>query len=214
MKNIKSLMVLAALAFTTSAIAQLNQTQTTSTTASPLVIAPKTTSAPEEAPLAQVPAPVSLPPLPRVSGTEELDRLREKNAILTEQVKNFELMNKMGMVPSIEGLSASPIALSRPSAGGMTSAGSSRSTSNYGTQVKMVAGQKGNLTATVQTADGGAMRVRTGDTIPGVGKVKSIDANQVLVENKKSVVALPFAAEFSAPDPSGMGMPGIPGMGR
>ena len=133
----------------------------------------------------------------RISGTEELDQLRAENALLQERVKNFELSNKMNIVPSINGasnpLDSSPIPLSRNVGTGSARTGSG----GHGTQVLMVSGQKDRPSATLQTAEGATLVVRTGDTIPGLGRVKSIEANQVLVESsssKKTVIALSFAA--------------------
>ncbi len=131
-----------------------------------------------------------VPALMRVSGTEELDALRAQNAILAEQVKNYELKTKMGLtVPAID--QNSPIPLARGGVG----MGAAR-TNNHGAIVTMVAGQKDRLVATIQTADGGMVAVRVGDTVPNFGKVKTISVNQVLVETgKKSAVSIPFAQE-------------------
>lgn len=167
---------------------------------------------------AEPPKPASTAPAPRVSGTEELDQLRTQNALLAEQVKAWEMKNKMGLiVPGID--QAAPI----PLAGG-GAAPAARPAGARGTVVTMVAGQKERgLVATLQTADGGTVAVRVGDSVPGLGKVKSIETNRVVVESGKSAISVPFAAEptsaaiqgaQSARAPMAMPMLPLPGTTR
>jgi type IV pilus biogenesis protein PilP len=128
---------------------------------------------------------------------DELSVLRGENAILAERLKNVELRNKIeaakGTPPASTG-PATPVARSRTS--GYV---------DHGARVQMVSGVAGNLSATVQLSDGGNTIARVGSRIPNVGRVKSIKTDEVLVENGKEMVSIPFAvepvsnAQYSAP---------------
>lgn len=139
----------------------------------------------------EMPKPANAAPAPRILGTEELDALRTQNALLAEQVKAYEMKNKMGLiVPDID--RAGPIPLSAS----QSAPGTARSGTGRGAFVTMVAGQKDRgLVATIQTQDGGIIAVRTGDNLPGLGRIKSIETNRVIVESGKSGISIPFAAE-------------------
>lgn len=141
--------------------------------------------------LAQTPAANAKPA--KVSGTEELDSLRARNAILAEQVKAYEMTNKMAggtPVPAMD--RSAPIAVI-PGSG--TGNGTRSGAGIGGARVTMVAGQKDHgLVATIHS-DSGTVAVRVGDTVPGLGEVKSIESNRVLVKSGKSLTSLPFASE-------------------
>lgn len=153
-------------------------------------------------------APVEPPPLPASakSATKlELDAIRTQNALAAERAKGLTAANGVGTGPAVPGIDARPIAVERsPGRGGSGASGSAR--------VTMVAGPKGQLAATIMTGRG-LVVARTGDRIPDLGTIRSISVNQVLVEDGKRTVSIPFAAEPASSLIQGGGvMPGNTGM--
>lgn len=127
---------------------------------------------------------------PRVPGGtyyEQLDQLRSQNAILKARLDNAELANKINNAGATAAMppSAAPQA-TLPINGG------------YGTstaQVLMVSGSDNVLTATIGLPTGGTIPARVGTNILGIGKVRSININEVVVEYKGQIYSLPFATE-------------------
>ncbi|CAN7779830.1 type IV pilus biogenesis protein PilP [Cupriavidus necator] len=105
----------------------------------------------------------------------DLDKWRTQNALLAEMVKAAEMSAK----------------LSNPG----TSAGPSGTTpsSSLAFQVLSVDGVDDKLTAVVTLTNGTTFKAREGLTIPGLGKVKSISRDEVLVTTKAGPRLLDFA---------------------
>lgn len=131
-----------------------------------------------------------------VSVFQQLDELRSKNAILTEELKNAELVNKLNAsssggfaVPSMTaGMSNAPYAGGR---------GREGSYEPSGYLVKLVSGQKDSLRAVIIAPNGGRLTVRVGSKIDGLGIIKSISINEVVAVSGKSDTMIPFAGETS-----------------
>lgn len=105
----------------------------------------------------------------------DLDKWRTQNALLAEMVKAAEMSAK----------------LSNPG----TSAGPSGTTpsSSLAFQVLSVDGVDDKLTAVVTLTNGTTFKAREGLTIPGLGKVKSISRDEVIVTTKGGPRLLDFA---------------------
>lgn len=117
----------------------------------------------------------------------ELDTLRSRNALLTEQLKSVELQGKIdaarGGAPSGGGYSVSPRSQS-------SSAGIDR-----GARVRLVAGIEDAMIATIQLSDGGTIPARVGARVPGIGVITSIKTDEVLARRGKEIITIPFANE-------------------
>jgi type IV pilus biogenesis protein PilP len=112
----------------------------------------------------------------------QLDELRSQNAILVEALKNKELQGK------IDDLNAQGVG---PSKGVEL-----KSTGEQGLpQVQMVSGSAGRLTALISLPDGGRVTARVGARVPHVGVVRSISANEVIVDGQNGTIVLPFAGD-------------------
>ncbi len=165
------------------------------------VTAPQTTSQ----------APVAIPTGAKSATKAELDAIRTQNALEAERMKGLKGSGSiMSGGPGVPALDARSIAITANNArAGNHNAGVAR--------VTMVAGPQGQLAATIQTAEG-LIVARSGDRIPGVGVIRSVTVNQVLVQDGKRLSSLPFAPEpassviqGSSPLPGAVGMP-ISGM--
>lgn len=116
----------------------------------------------------------------------ELVALRSQNALLTEQLKNAKLKNELDAARGIS------------SSGSGVASKTKQSASTYfdrGARVQLVAGVGGKMTATIQFPDGGNTVARVGMRVPGLGVVKSIKTDEVIVENGKETISVPFASE-------------------
>lgn len=144
-------------------------------------------------------------------GTQaQLDALTAQNALLTLQLKNMELQNK------INGGSAAPapkISLSHDDKF------SGSESSGPDAKVVLVSGEQGHAVATI-LLDGAQIKVREGMTVSGLGTVVAITLDEVVVKRGKRAFALPFVADMtSAPVGAGMnggmmgGMPPMPSGG-
>lgn len=122
-----------------------------------------------------------------VSTYSELDSLRSKNAILTEQLKIAELLNKIN---TAKGVQSTPVSLGFPSKAKQSSTYIDR-----GARVELVAGVGDKLAATIQLSDGGNAIARVGMRIPNLGIVKAIKTDEVIVQNGKETFSVPFASE-------------------
>ncbi|MFT3960949.1 hypothetical protein [Propionivibrio sp.] len=172
------------------------------------------TAPPDAAPAAAESAakpPPSREPSPLPAGAKsatklELDALRTQNALAAERAKALGAANGISAGPTVPAADARPIDVEATPGRGGAAANSAR--------VTMVAGPVGQLAATIMTARG-LVVARAGDRVPGLGTIRAIAVNQVLVEDGKQTVSLPFAAEPAgsliqggAPMPGGGGMPG------
>jgi type IV pilus biogenesis protein PilP len=142
----------------------------------PAAPAPAVTTPPSAAPV----VPYSTRTVNSSATYRQLDELRTQNAILQEQVKSYELRNKIngtagGAAPSASNMHAT--ASVAPSVA----------------TVQLVDGIDGMLTATVLLPTGGTVNVRVGSSIPGAGVVKTITLNEVCVSGKGESQCLPFA---------------------
>lgn len=134
-----------------------------------------------------------------VSLYRQLDELRSQNAILTESLKNAELknnLNKVGntqtMVPSLS--AGGPAGMPNNFSGTSTTMASAQAQT---ASVQMVSGSGSKLIAVLSLPDGGHVTVRVGSNIAGLGVVKSISRNEVVVANKKDTITLSFADSSS-----------------
>lgn len=127
------------------------------------------------------------PPVQQSGGVAygELDMLRSQNAILEAQLKNAELKNKLDTARGVSPSSGAP-SKSRQSIAAYI---------DRSARVQLVAGIAGRLTATIQLSDGGNTVARVGTRIPNLGVVKSIKTDEVIVENGREVISIPFASE-------------------
>lgn len=125
---------------------------------------------------------------PNGSFYRQLDELRSQNAILTEALKNADLKNK------ISNAASNPSG--QPGQAGTAGGGSA----GLPTQVLMVSSGVGTqLVAEISLSGGGRVNVRVGDTVVGLGVVKSIARDKVVVGNKAETISLPFAGDVSYP---------------
>lgn len=111
----------------------------------------------------------------------QLDAVRSKNALLSELVKAAEFKAKL----SGQGSTASQANGSAPN--------------STGPQVVSVIGTDDKLTAVINLGDGSTVKVRDGAPVPGVGKVKSISLEEVMVTTKSGPVSLPFTPRNNFP---------------
>jgi hypothetical protein len=103
----------------------------------------------------------------------QLAALRAENVLLTEKLKNTELKSQ---IESREGKSFAAVTATNAA-------------------VQMVSGSAGNLTALIALPNNSHVLARVGTQIQGVGVVKSISANEVVVSGKAGPISLPFASE-------------------
>lgn len=130
----------------------------------------------------------------------QLDELRSQNALLTETLKNAELKNKITNVNKTPSGQLSPSSVIAPTSPINAYAGSAVPLS---AQVQMVSGSENNLTAVISLSTGGRVTARVGSNITGLGVVKSISLNEVVVASKAETIVLPFASDSSAPNAAG-----------
>lgn len=149
---------------------------------------------------------VSVTPVnPNAGLYRQLDELRSQNAILTETLKNAKLKN------DINSVGTNPIGQPGLALGGPSSyQGSAQSgaAAPLSAQVQMVSGSENKLTALISLSNGGRVTVRVGSNIAGVGVVKSISKDEVMVASKTQIISLPFALDASG----GTGIPAMPQM--
>ena len=136
---------------------------------------------------------------------QQLVELRSQNAVLTEALKNAKLKNEISAASN-----AIPSVVGGPS-GYPTVTGPFTGSQATGPQVQMVSGTGNQLIAVISLASGGCMNVRVGSPIVGLGTVKSISRDEVIVASKTQTVSLPFAGE--AAGSVGQPLPSSPGNG-
>lgn len=143
----------------------------------------------------------------------QLDALRSQNAILKEALTNTELRNKISSAdknPSGQAGQPGPISNGTPD---FQNSGFQGTLSTSSAQVQMVSGMGNNLTAIISLSNGSRVNARVGSNISGVGLVKSISLNEVIVIDKKQTIVLPFARDFtSVSDTTGMRVQSMPQM--
>lgn len=126
----------------------------------------------------------------------QLDELRTRNAILALQVQEAELQAKLKN-PGGTGQTSQQANGAMPtpqfSYPGAATPGAAAQSSPASAQVVMVSGPADNLTAVISLPEGGTIKARVGQDIAGIGRVVSIDRNQVVVGNKSKQLSLPFA---------------------
>lgn len=127
----------------------------------------------------------------KVGNFSELDELRSQNALLTERLKRADFQNK------INGANTTGV----PSIGTLTSSTKPKRNKklkdiiDYDARIRLVSGIGTNLTATIVFSDGSKSIARIGSRIDGLGTVKSISTNEVIVISGKESYAIPFEAE-------------------
>lgn len=111
----------------------------------------------------------------------QLDALRSQNAMLSEMVKAAEFKAKLN------------------GQGSAVSQANGSAPSSTGPQVVSVIGTDDTLTAVINLGDGSTIKVRNGAPVPGIGKVKSISLEEVMVTTKSGPVSLPFTPRNNFP---------------
>lgn len=152
----------------------------------------------------------------------QLDQLRSQNAILAEELKNAELKSKLksGMTTfpgAALGVSATPFQPSQTTAPLSAATKSPPAPITVSADVQMVSTDRdGQLVALLKLDNGRQVKVRIGSILPGVGTIKSITSDEVVVlTNKGKAISLSFGSEpvnmptnSSGPTPM-MGMPSL-----
>lgn len=115
----------------------------------------------------------------------QMDRLRSANAILVEQVRQKELMDKLNPPAVVAPTPATPTLTPANTA---LSAGANIRPN----MVLSIYGIDDELTAVISTT-GAPLKVKVGNHVPGLGQVKSISREGVTVSSKKSTMALEMA---------------------
>lgn len=151
--------------------------------------------------------PVKTSPGQNVALYGQLDELRSQNAVLTETLKNAELKSKLNSGAGINGSGQT----SQNPGSNMAYTGSAIPTSvaPISAQVQMVSGTGNNLLALISLSNGGRINAQIGSNISGIGVVKSISINEVVVVSKTQTISLPFASETSSA-PAGFSLPPMP----
>lgn len=124
---------------------------------------------------------------PGVTTLRQLDELRSQNALLSEMVKAAELRAKLAGQSGPGEAAGTP----SPRRGPVDKAPLSMQAAQ-GAQVLSVYGVDGKLTAVVGLRNGATVKAQEGATIPGLGSVKSISRNSVLVDTGTTTVGLNF----------------------
>lgn len=138
----------------------------------------------------QVAALPAIEPVRKSTATfQQLDELRSQNALLAEIVKNAELQNKLSGngSPSI----GAPV-------NQMTTNFAPKTKTNTNGTVTEVSTIGGRIAAKVVSPYGGIVVARVGQHIKGIGTVKSISIDEVVVADGKETISLPFANDSSA----------------
>lgn len=161
---------------------------------------------------AVAPSVAATPANPNAGLYRQLDELRSQNAILTETLKNAKLKNDISSVGT-NPVGQPGMTLGGPSSyqGSAQSSAQSGATAPLSAQVQMVSGSENKLTALISLSNGGRMTVRVGSNIAGVGVVKSISKDEVMVVSKTQIISLPFALDAAGAS-GGTGIPAIPQM--
>lgn len=152
-----------------------------------------------------------------VSLQAQLDALNAENALLTVELKNKELRDK------INGVSETKAAAAQPGATPVVTHHASRSdnafrgdSSAQDAKITLISGTAAHPVATI-LRHGATFNVSPGTTIRGLGVVKSVSLDGVEIQSGATTYTLPFEADASADGNAGgmssMGGMGEPGMG-
>lgn len=118
----------------------------------------------------------------------EIDRLRSENAVLAEKVRQKELNDKLNPPIAVAVAPATPA----PNTVATGNAGMSAGANIHPNMVLSIYGIEDDLTAVLSTT-GAPLKVKVGSQVPGLGQVKAISRDGVMVATKKSTVALEMA---------------------
>lgn len=196
----KSKTIIQAGAFALTALMMAQSAQAADAVANPL--APTSTELASVKPQAPKPVvaaapvvistPASMSTVPSIALYRQLDELRSKNALLAESLKNVELKNKIGNV------GISPTGQANPNPTGVNGFPSNMAPATaapLSVQVQMVSASEGQYTALISLSTGGRVKARVGSKLAGLGVVKSISLDEVLLTNKTETISLPFATD-------------------
>jgi len=117
-----------------------------------------------------------------VATLRQLDALRSENAVLAEMVKAADLRSKL---PAGQSSSQAPAPRITESARASQAAQALKVVSVYGLD--------GDLTAVLEFATGGIVKVHAGSALPGVGSVAKVSHNEVIVATAAGQYSLNFA---------------------
>ncbi|WP_304350909.1 type IV pilus biogenesis protein PilP [Comamonas testosteroni] len=119
----------------------------------------------------------------------QLDRLRSQNAVLAEEARRKELLDKLNpSTPASATVAPASPTLTTPGASGLGS-----NSNIHPNMVLSIYGIDDELTAVLSTT-GAPLKVRVGSKVPSLGTVKSISREGVTVTtSKKTTVALEMA---------------------
>jgi type IV pilus biogenesis protein PilP len=136
-----------------------------------------------------------------VATQAQLDALNAENALLTVQLKNMELKEKIkNASQNNPALSLFPTSRSK---------GPGELETSPDARVVLVSGDPQQPVATI-LLDGAQIKARVGQIIPGLGVVKGVSLDEVLIQTRKSLMSLPFVVDpYSAP----VGLGGMNGEG-
>lgn len=138
----------------------------------------------------------------------QLDELRSQNAILSESLKNAKLKNE---ISSVGKNSPGQLSLTPGGTAGFPGNALPGPSAPLSAQVQMVSGSGSNLTTQISLPNGGSVTARVGSNIPGLGVVKSISMNEVVVVSKSQTIILPFASDSSGVPGGAVMSPMMPG---
>lgn len=119
-----------------------------------------------------------------VATQHQLDVLNAENALLTVQLKNMELKRKIK-----NGGQEALLTPNNHQAVPFSSASQ--------TQVLLVTGEPGRAVATLEL-NGAQVQVQAGQVIAGLGTVKAVGLNQVLVQGQHALFSVPFAIDSTS----------------
>ena len=196
----KSKTIIQAGAFALAALVMVQSAQSADAVANPLAptsteIAAVKPSAPKLAatPQVVVSTPASLSTVPSIGLYRQLDDLRSQNALLTESLKNAKLKNEISNVGTIPTGQPNPNPIGATGVNGFPGNMTPATAAPLSAQVQMVSASDGQYTALISLPTGGHVNARVGRNIAGLGVVKSISLNEVLLTNKSETISLPFA---------------------
>lgn len=128
----------------------------------------------------------------------QLDELRSRNAILAQMVKAAKLQaeldtQKSGGTANAGGPASGAYPQGSPANIGALPGSQQFMMAAQPAQVVEVSGMQGQVAATLSVPNAGLVKARVGQTIQGLGTIKSISRDQVLVSNKGEITSIPFA---------------------
>lgn len=122
-------------------------------------------------------------PLPNsVQFFKELDELRSQNVILTEKLKNSELKSKLGVQSQSMPMN---LVSKKDKQEKFVSI-------DYSARVQIITGFGKNYSAVIKLGDGSETTAKVGRYVHNLGTVKSINTDEVLVQNGHDEYSIPF----------------------